>query len=447
MDTKKVLIFVGGAIFALAVLIFVFYILFRGNTADTTPFSLKIWGTFDNESFYRDAIAGYKKLHPNATIDYREIDYGNYEQTLINAFAANSGPDIWLMHNTWLPKHADLIAPLPATAKDQSGNEFGLKQFQDQFVGVAKQDFVLNNQIYALPLYIDTLALYYNKDLLNTAGIAQPPRTWDDFNDAVAKLTMRDDKGNITQSAAAIGTARNINRSTDILTLLMLQSGVRMTKDDGSQATFSRSIGKDADGKEVNYGDVALQYYTDFANQAQANRYTWNDRQDYSMDAFINGKTAMMFNYAHQLAMIHERAPRLNFGVASMPQPTGASVKVDFANYWAPTVSKQSKNIDKAWDFLIYLSSAEGSLAYMRASDRPSARLDLIEQTKNVPDLSIFATQALTARSWLQVDNAAIETIFADLIDGVNINSEPIHNALISAENKVSALMRNYNNQ
>ena len=114
---------------------------------------------------------------------------------------------------------------------------------------------------------------------------------------------------------------------------------------------------------------------------------------------------------------------------------------VNFANYWAPTVSKQSKNPVTAWKFLVYLSSAQGATPYVNASDRPSARRDLIEQQKTDPDLGVFAIQALSARSWYQIDNSAIETIFAEMIDNVNFGRMSARDALDAAESKVGVLM------
>lgn len=397
--------------------------------------TLQFWGTFDDDRFYGDAIAEFNRANPSVRVIYRKFNFEDYEKQLIDSFAAGTGPDIWLMHNTWLPKHGDKIQPLPqGSIEGEKKPLFTIKEFQDQFVDVAVKDLTIGGQIYALPLYIDTLALYYNKDLFNTAGIASPPRTWEEFNDAAKELTFFDSHGNISRAGAAIGTAKNINRSTDILTLLMLQSGVKMTDDNYSGAAFAKSV----NGTDI--GETALQYYTDFANPSKQ-VYTWNDSQHYSIDAFVNGDVAMMLNYSHHIKTIRDKAARFNFGVAPVPQIAGVPVAINFANYWAPTVSKQSKNPIIAWKFLISLSSVRGGALYVNASNRPSARRDLIEQQKTDPDLGVFATQALSARSWYQADSFAIETIFSEMIDDVNFGRAAVRDAIQTAENKVSVLM------
>jgi len=401
--------------------------------------TLQFWGVFDDSSFYRDAITAYQNQNKHIHIIYRALSYQDYEKQLIDSFAAGTGPDIWLIHNTWLPKHYGKIAPLPQAvqAPPAGGTKqplFTFKDFRDQFVDVAVNDLTSQGQIYALPIYMDTMALYWNKDIFNARGISRPPQTWDEFNSDVLKLTTFDTQGNITLSGATIGTAKNINRSTDLLGLLMLQNGTQMTDSSNMSATFSQPV------NQQSVGESALQYYTDFANPSKQ-LYTWNDSQHYSIDAFQEGKVAMLFNYSHNIDVLRAKSPRFNFGVAPMPQFANANKLVNYANYWAPTVSKASPNTFEAWKFLVYLSSTNGASAYLNASHRPAARRDLIDKQKTDADLGVFATQGLSARSWYEIDNNAVETILADMIDSVNFRQTPIRDALIAAENKISLLM------
>ena len=116
--------------------------------------------------------------------------------------ATGTAPDIIYIKNTSLSKHQNKIIPLPVS--DQY-----LRTFRDNFVDAAYQDFVSQNQIYAMPLYCDTLALYYNKKLLSQSGITSPPRTWDELREQTKILTKIDNYGNINQSAVALGRAKD----------------------------------------------------------------------------------------------------------------------------------------------------------------------------------------------------------------------------------------------
>ena len=416
----------------IAVFVLIFFLIFGGFDTDVERIELEFWGVFDDGSFFQEAVGNFRRLNPGINVRFVSFPFEEYEKAVIDALASGRGPDIWMIQNTWLPKHKDKLAPLNQNDKELN---YKLFNFQQDFVDVAQADFVDNGQIYALPLYVDTLALYYNKDLFNSAGIARPPENWNDFNEAVKALTKKDNRGNIEKAGAALGTAKNINRSTDILMLLMIQSGVEMVDRQTNQAVFAGAV----DFQPV--GEVALEYYTDFANP-QKSVYTWNDNLFYSIDAFVTERAGMMFNYSHHIQTIRAKAPRLNFGIALMPQPKDSSIRVDYANYFAPAVSGSSKNQEAAWKFLVYLSSREGALSYLRGSLRPSARRDLIEFQRTDPDLGVFAKQSLTARSWYQIDSSAIEKIFADMIESVVFRRAAIPEALRSAEDKVTVLMQ-----
>ena len=247
MNTNRLYYILAGVI-AFVVLLTVIIVLRNIGGGTVQESTLQFWGVFDERGVYDPIIRDFQAQNPGVRIVYRKFNFEDYERSLVSALAAGTGPDIFMFHNSWLPKHGNKIAAMPEMF---AGNEpsMTIRDFQDQFVDVAAQDLVYANRIYALPLYVDTLALYYNKDILNNAGITRPAQTWEEFNSDVETITRLDGSGNIIQSAAAIGTARNINRSTDILIGLMIQSGVRMMSAENSEPTFSRPVNNTAVGR------------------------------------------------------------------------------------------------------------------------------------------------------------------------------------------------------
>src|SRR3989338_8018017 len=197
------------------------------------PVELTFWRVFDDSDAYETIISDYQKTNKNVKITYRKQTVGTYEKDLLNAMAAGRGPDIFMLHNTWLPKHADKIVSLPSEL-------MSLKDFQNTFVDAAYDDFVEDGKIYGLPISVDTLALFYNKDIFNSAALSSPPQTWENFVEASNQTVKADNQGNILRAGAALGTARNVNRASDILMLLMLQSGVEMVDPETGEATFDQ---------------------------------------------------------------------------------------------------------------------------------------------------------------------------------------------------------------
>jgi len=389
---------------------------------------LEFWGVFDDSDVFKPLIDSFNDEYKYITIRYYKKNSQTYEKDLLEAMATGRGPDIFMIHHTWVPRYEDKLLAAPAEL-------ISLKNLQDDFVDVVYNDFVIDGYVAALPLSVDTLALYYNKDILNTAGIPQPPKTWEEFLTVVEKITTKDERGNIIQAGAALGTARNVNRSTDVLSLLMIQSGAQMTNENKTKATFNQLI------TSFNPGQRALEFYTDFANPLKSS-YTWNTRMHYSIDAFYEGKVAMMFNYSYNLPTIRAKSPYLNFGIAPMPQIKDASKDINYANYWGLTSSINSDASTEAWQFIVWLADKDNVKKYLEVVEKPVARRDLVAWQRNDKDLGVFAEQSLTAHSWYQVDNLAIEQYLADMIELIVLSQTTIEEAIAEAVNQITLLMR-----
>jgi hypothetical protein len=80
-------------------------------------------------------------------------------------------------------------------------------------------------------------------------------------------------------------------------------------------------------------------------------------------------------------------------------------------------------------------------MQYIGQTSRPSARRDVIDIQRNDPKLGVFAVQALSAKSWYQIDNFAVDQIFADMIEEVNLKKQTVRAALRGAEAKLNTLM------
>ncbi|MFH1938074.1 MAG: extracellular solute-binding protein [Patescibacteria group bacterium] len=427
LDRKKIIIIAAVVILVIVgSLIF----LFGRKPVSLKKVELEFWGVFDDSDVFQTLIADFNETYSNITINYHKKNSQTYEKDLLEAMATGRGPDIFMVHHTWLNRYKDKIWVVPSDL-------LTLKEFQDSFVDVVANDFIIDNYISAIPLSVDTLALYYNKDIFNTNGIPQPPQTWEDFLSTVEKITIQDDRGNIERAGAALGTPRNINRSTDILSLLMIQSGAQMINEQTNKAAFNQIVS--LNGQSFNPGERALEFYTDFSNPLKS-VYTWNTRMDYSIDAFYKGKVAMMFNYSYNLPTIRNKSPYLNFGIAPMPQIKSSEKDVNYANYWGMTVSHNTEDINEAWQFIVWLTQKENTQKYLELTKKPTARRDLIFWQKDDPDLGVFAQQSLTAYSWPQVDNLSIETVLADMIESVVLGQSTIKDAINKAVNDINGL-------
>lgn len=403
-----------------------------GGGAKPGKVTLKIWKPFVDSDKMGVIIQAYKKSHPNVTIEYTKKNIENYESDLLNALASGNGPDIYSINNTWLPEYLDKVSPAPDKL-------YTLKEYKDAFVDVVSTDFVKDNKIYGTAMWVDSLALYYNKDIMGTAGIATPPKTWDDLANDSRRIASQNEQGYFERSGVAMGTNDNVNRGVDIVYLLMLQAGTVPWSSDNRTPRFASSVQRN--GKSVNPGVEAMEFYTSFADPSSRN-YTWNSESDYSVDAFANGRAAFLYGYSYTRAQIDAKAPNLNYDVAPVPQYDLSQPNVNFASYFGEVVSKQSKHTDAAWDFLKFATSKPALDAYYAKDKQPSSRRDLIELQSQDLDIGVFAHANLTAKSFYKVNEEKFDQLIGDAINNILFKGQSISSSLSRAQSQANALVQ-----
>ncbi|MEK7072572.1 MAG: extracellular solute-binding protein, partial [Patescibacteria group bacterium] len=341
------------------------------------PVELTYWRVFDDQDSFNDIIASYKLLHPNINITYRKFRVEEYEQALLEALAEDRGPDIFSINESDLRKYQTKLEAMPpeislayqytkGTIKKEVAYEIrtkkspSLREIKANFADTVYDNVVLDGQVYGLPMSLETLVMFYNKDILNKSGVAQAPRDWKAFQEAVQKSTKFDTTGKIIQSGTALGTGYNIERSFDILSVLMMQNGAVMN-DGNSFAIFNQ-----ATTEKYFPGIEAIRFYLDFSSPVKS-VYSWNTEMPNSFETFLSGKVAFMFGYNYHLPSIRSRAPKLNLGIAPLPQISQDNPS-NYTNYWIESVSKKSAHQNEAWDFVLFATAKENVASYLNVT-------------------------------------------------------------------------------
>ncbi|MEI6835243.1 MAG: extracellular solute-binding protein [Candidatus Falkowbacteria bacterium] len=420
--------------------------------AAVAPIILTFWQAYDDTDAFTEIISKYEALHPNITVEYRKLRYEEYENELLNSWAEDRGPDIFAIQNTWVKKYQTKISPMPASItmaymvpsgtfqktlvpQLKTVSSLTVRDLKNTFADVVASDVVLDDgKIYGLPLSVDTLALFYNRDLLNNAGITSAPKFWNkEFQQSIKKLSKQDPKRGLVQSGIALGTSKNISRFSDILSVLMMQNGATMSND--TQILFQTIPQTMSNG--YNPGLEALRFYTDFANPAKE-VYSWNNDMPNSVEAFASGNLAMFFGYSFNLSQIRAQSPKLNFGISQLPQIEGNPMEINFANYWVDSVSKKSKYPNESWDFIQFLTKEENAKLYLEKTKKPTALKSLIDTQKNDEDLGVFAEQILSAKSWYHGKSVSdAESAMGEMIDLAANASDRLEEILREGASKI----------
>jgi len=417
------------------------------------PVTLTIWGVWDETSDWQQIIRGYRALHPYITISYSKIRYEEYEKMLLEGWATDSGPDIFAIPNSWVQSYSSkFIYPMPAstqvayyttekvlfktetTIEIKTETSLNAATISRDYIDAIYDDIIIGGKIYGLPLGINTLALYFNRDLLNQANIVQPPQTWSDFSNMVQNIAIINNDDEIIRAATALGGYDNMSNVPDIVTLLMMQNGANMTSSKG-QILFNQASSTDPTYFPAR---EALRFYTDFSNTTKS-VYTWNNQMPEALNEFASGKLAFLFAYPFQEAEIISKAKNINYEVSTIPQ-INPNNKVNYANYWVYTVANNSPYLGHSWNFLQYAANAANVTSYLDNTQQTSALKSVISEQLKDPDRGILAQQALTATSWYHGQNPQnMEIYFSEMIENIVNKTLTIEKALEVAANKIGS--------
>jgi multiple sugar transport system substrate-binding protein len=372
----RIIAILAAAVVLIVIVIF-FISRFISGGKPKSEVSLSYWGLWENEAVMKSLIDEYTKDNPKLQIKYELQSQTEYRERLQAAIARGEGPDIFRYHNTWVPMLSNELEPIPQDVMKS-------KDLAETYPPVVSHDVVVNNKYYGVPLMIDGLLLFYNKDLLSEIG-KMPPTTWEEFEAVAGALTIKDGFGTIERAGAAIGTAENVEHFSDIIGLLLYQNGTDLNNITSSEA------------------ETALTFYTFFA---QSPNNVWDANQDNSIAAFAGGKVGMIFAPSWQVFTIKALNPNINFGTAPVPQIAGGD-QVAWATYWVEGVSTKSLHQKEAFEFLKFLSSKESleklyqsQVASGRSFGEPYPRLDMLDSLKDVEYIDAVSKQVPIMRSW-----------------------------------------------
>ncbi|RKE17251.1 extracellular solute-binding protein [Streptomyces sp. TLI_171] len=129
---------------------------------------------------WKAAVAEYQKLHPNVTINIQAIQNEDLDGKLQTALNSGSAPDIFLQRGG---------GKMQAMVQAGQIQELHLTDTDKANAGAAAlAGYSIDGKIYGMPVDTQPEGIYYSKDLFKQAGIATPPTTMAELQDAVAKL-------------------------------------------------------------------------------------------------------------------------------------------------------------------------------------------------------------------------------------------------------------------
>lgn len=422
----------------------------RGAAGETTT-ELTYWGLWEDNSVVEGLLAEFESKNPGIKVTYKKNVKTDYRSRLQGRLAKTGEtedvPDVFRIHASWIPMMKESLAAVPTNVVTELDME-------NDFFDTYKADLKDGGKYWAVPLMYDGLAMFYNKSILDSAGVS-PPKTWWGFRDLAKKLTVKDEMGKISIAGAAMGVTDNVDHWSDIVGAMMKQNGVDLIK-----------------GEEENLKKLkaVLTFYTLFRTSDEV----WNETLPLSTQYFGSGKLAFYFAPSWRIFDLEQINPSLDFEVTGIPQlatlegvdpeavekgqTEGNLTNINWSTYWVEGVNNKSKNQKEAWKLLSFLASKESlekfykSASQVRSFGEIYPRKSLSTSLSANRKLKAWVDAANTASTWNLASRTHDEAVndemikyFEDAINSIVARNSQIDEVIPTLINGVKVTVQKYN--
>ncbi|MFG1653800.1 ABC transporter substrate-binding protein [Micromonospora sp. NPDC049275] len=331
---------------------------------------LKLWNGFTggDGDIFKALVNQFNTEHKNIAVSVATYQWEDYYNKLPGAASSGNGPDIAVMHMDQLATFAarGVITELDDVAKN-------LELSEGDFAPTVWKGGIYNNKRYGIPLDMHPLGFYYNKTVMQKAGLDpnKPPTTKDEYTSALVEL----------KKAGVQGFWVSPFQFTGGMTFysLLNQWGATLFDAEVAKATFN--------------SDPAIEACTWLVDMIKQGYSPANVGQDADYLSFKSGKNAFTWNGIWQINDL-KKSPEVQWGVAPLPQI--GSKPAAWANSHNFTIVKQRANdankVSGAKVFINWLS--QHSLDWAKGGQIP-ARKEVREgaEFKALPEISSLAPE------------------------------------------------------
>lgn len=140
---------------------------------------------------YQYMLDKYMELHPNVKIEVVAWPWAQYKDQLVMSVASGDVPDISQLESEWLPALYDLDALYDL-------NELLDEEVINDFYPNMLTTSTFDGKLAGVPFFVAPTAMFYNKTLLDKAGVKEVPDTWEEMMAAAEAISAlgTDENGN-----------------------------------------------------------------------------------------------------------------------------------------------------------------------------------------------------------------------------------------------------------
>ncbi len=375
-----------------------------------------------DDALVRQNLDKFQQSHPNIKVNYSPIN-GDYPTKMRANVASNTVPDVFYLQPNMASEYISngkLQNLSPYMAHDNvSPNNY--------YPSLLSPFACTKGQIYGIPKDWNSLGVFYNKTMFQTAGLTAPSSnwTWSDMQTDAQKLTKNPGSPN---SVYGISMSPDLSRWGAFL----IASGGSVLNKDGTQATFNSQ-----------QGVSSLQYYDSFLKNNTGTLPTgvgapWNG------DAFGKQRVAMAIEGGWLIPYLAQQYSSVQYDIAPLPvAPNGKRANLIYTNAWA--AYSGTKHPEAAWELIKYMTGTDVQTSQLNAG----FALPTLKSLANAPYFAnhpgfktLFGAATYGYADYYGSQDQSIHNTLATALQSVMLNKQTPQAALDDAAKKVNSQLQ-----
>lgn len=416
-----------------------------GSNTPSTPAELEgeivFWHSFTQGPRMEKIQAAaneFMQLHPKVKITIETFSWSDFYTKWTTGLASGNVPDLSSTLAQQLVEMIDADAIIPV---DDLIDAVGRDRFYENAL---TEMTAANGSCYGVPLYLNTEAMWYRKDLLEKYDL-EVPQTWEQMYEA-AKIITDGENGEVYGAAMPMGT--NDLMATRWLHLYVRSAGETLITEDGKANLTSKTA---IDG---------INYWTKIYKECSpADAINYNVLDEATL--YYQGKLAFDFNTGFHISGVAANRPDLMeyIDCAPIPRVNEGDPEIGCESNTTPLVIwKNSKHADICREFIKFFYEEDRYVDFLL-----SVPVGMMSGLKGVTDSAIYQSNEIVqdfkhadavlqqmlsgstsigmeygprAEAGLLTSQRVIEEMFQDIV----MNGTPVEKAAKAAEDKLNEL-------